>query len=238
MGKLIDMSGIKIHRLLVIGREPNGESGTRARWLCRCDCGKEVVVDGKALRRGWTKSCGCLRHDTKNNLTHNMSKTRFYRIWFGMKKRCNDPGSPSYKWYGEKGITYDRKWEGFEGFYDDMFASYNDDLTLERIDPREDYSKENCKWIPLKQQQRNKTKRIDNSTGVTGVFFEEYEQKGRPYCRYLTVWMDTEGKRHTKSFACKKYGYDQAFQLACEYRSKMIAELNEQGAGYSETHGL
>jgi len=33
----------------------------RTAWLCRCDCGRECVVDGGALKEGHVKSCGCLR---------------------------------------------------------------------------------------------------------------------------------------------------------------------------------
>lgn len=30
-------------------------------WLCRCDCGQEIVVRGQLLRKGSTRSCGCYR---------------------------------------------------------------------------------------------------------------------------------------------------------------------------------
>ena len=33
-------------------------------WFCKCDCGNEAIVSGSSLRKGNTKSCGCLR---KNN---------------------------------------------------------------------------------------------------------------------------------------------------------------------------
>jgi hypothetical protein len=38
-------------------------------------------------------------------------------------------------------------------------------------------------------------------------------------------------------FSISKLGNDEAFRQACEYRAKMIAELNEQGANYTERHG-
>jgi hypothetical protein len=38
-------------------------------WLCKCSCGKEATVTIQRLRDGTTKSCGCLRHDGKNDLT-------------------------------------------------------------------------------------------------------------------------------------------------------------------------
>ncbi|MGL5077217.1 MAG: hypothetical protein ACRDBG_15515 [Waterburya sp.] len=51
-------------------------------------------------------------------------------------------------------------------------------------------------------------------------------------------WSDLKDGVRTKSFAVKKYGLLPAFAMAVEYREKMIAELNLQGAGYSEQHGL
>lgn len=55
-----DLIGKKFGRLTVIKRSyPNTELGN-AIWLCRCDCGKEKVIDGNSLRRGLTRSCGCL----------------------------------------------------------------------------------------------------------------------------------------------------------------------------------
>ena len=59
MGILIDMVGKKYGRLTVVERAAN--SGTRAAWKCVCECGNECVLDGKKIRTGHTKSCGCYR---------------------------------------------------------------------------------------------------------------------------------------------------------------------------------
>ncbi len=62
MTKQIDMTGRRIGRLTVLAAAGRMKNGNR-RWLCRCDCGNEVTVDGYALRVGTVKSCGCLRRD-------------------------------------------------------------------------------------------------------------------------------------------------------------------------------
>jgi len=63
--KLTDMTGMKIGKLTVLNREPNGKFGS-ARWKCLCDCGKITVKYGHALRTT-TKSCGCLNTQMRKN---------------------------------------------------------------------------------------------------------------------------------------------------------------------------
>ena len=60
MAKLKNEIGNIYGNLEVIERAENDSEG-RAKWLCRCECGKEIVVSGKNLRSGNTKSCGCLK---------------------------------------------------------------------------------------------------------------------------------------------------------------------------------
>jgi hypothetical protein len=62
----LKIEGKKYGRLLVLKRiRTEGEKGSR--WLCRCDCGKEKIITGTSLRKGNTKSCGCLRVEYYNN---------------------------------------------------------------------------------------------------------------------------------------------------------------------------
>lgn len=42
------------------------------KWKCLCDCGNYTVVDTRNLKKGHTRSCGCLRYSTKN--IYDMSK--------------------------------------------------------------------------------------------------------------------------------------------------------------------
>lgn len=83
MGVLIDMTGNKFGRLTIESRSEN--KGTRAAWNCVCECGNHLVVDGKKLRSGHTKSCGCYRAEVtcplqgKANIKHGQSRTKGYR---------------------------------------------------------------------------------------------------------------------------------------------------------------
>ena len=81
-------------------------------WLCKCDCGKEVIVQGAHLRSGKTKSCGCYQRDKqRNRLTrHGYSGPPLYKCWHAMKRRCTIPKDESYKNYGGRGITVCDEW--------------------------------------------------------------------------------------------------------------------------------
>lgn len=61
--RLVDETGNSYGMLEVISRAPCTAGNRRARFYCMCDCGKMVVVAGKALRDRSTKSCGCGNKD-------------------------------------------------------------------------------------------------------------------------------------------------------------------------------
>lgn len=73
MGRLIDLSGQRFGRLLVTAR---GEADGRgeARWVCLCGCGGATLALGNNLRRGTTRSCGCLMRE-RSSETHAVDET-------------------------------------------------------------------------------------------------------------------------------------------------------------------
>ena len=74
MSELIDLTGKKFGKLTVIERSFNGNFN-QTRWLCKCDCGNEVIVQSENLRNGVTKSCNCLRGEF-NKLNPGLSSMR------------------------------------------------------------------------------------------------------------------------------------------------------------------
>ena len=90
---------------------------------------------------------------TAKSLSHGMSNTKFYHQWKQMKNRCNNPSQPQYEKYHAKG--YAPEWETFEGFYADMYDTYQDGLTIDRIDGNLGYFPWNCRWADRTTQQRN-----------------------------------------------------------------------------------
>ena len=135
----------------ILDRRFVGKNGNKLRYAkCKCPlCGN--IVERTKIQCIQGKSCGCKGkgHASKK---HGMSKTRQYKIWEDMKKRCDNKNSKCYHRYGERGITYDPKWKTFEGFWKDMEDGYSDNLTIDRIDNNGDYTKKNCQWI---NQQEN-----------------------------------------------------------------------------------
>lgn len=164
MSKIIDMVGKKCGRLTVVSRSSENE-GTKAQWVCLCDCGNTKIVTGDKLRRGHTQSCGCLHSDVCAALlkTHGYSSTPTHTSWAGMKQRCFDPNATSYPRYGACGITVCDRWvNSFENFLADM-GERPDGYSLDRIDPEKNYEPGNCRWATDEEQANNKknNRRID-----------------------------------------------------------------------------
>ena len=161
-GKFQDLTGQKFCRLTVIERAndyvyPSGRH--RAQWLCKCDCGNETIVKANDLKGGHTNSCGCLNKEkTKERSTkHRMSHSRIYNAWSHMKQRCLDKNSNDYNDYGGRGIKVCNEWLEFEPFYKWATEnSYNDSLSIDRIDVDGNYEPSNCRWVDMKTQQNNR----------------------------------------------------------------------------------
>lgn len=138
-----------------------GRKNGRLMWLCKCDCGKEIICNGYNLRRG-QKSCGCIKKGKISYLKHGLRYTRLYEIWSGIKKRCYNKKCIGYNNYGGRGIKMCDEWlDSPSAFYKWAINNgYEENLTIERKDYNKDYSPENCTWIPRTQQSKNQRSNI------------------------------------------------------------------------------
>ena len=57
----INLAGQKFERILVVSENPKRTNNRSVKWNCVCDCGRKKVISAATLRRGNTKSCGCLQ---------------------------------------------------------------------------------------------------------------------------------------------------------------------------------
>jgi hypothetical protein len=154
----IDMTGLRFGRLVGISFVGTGSDG-RTRWLFKCDCGKQHEANGKDVRCGRTKSCGCLQSENRlySCKTHGMSLTLEHGRWSDCINRCHNPKNKAFKNYGARGIAVCEEWRNsFEQFYSDMGPIPARHLTLERKNNDLGYSKDNCVWATRNDQGRNR----------------------------------------------------------------------------------
>lgn len=165
----VDYTGAKRGRLTML-RDVGTKNGTR-QWECLCDCGKTHVTNGSSVFFGHTLSCGCLHSENTKiaNTTHGMSHSKEYFIYNTMLARCYNENNEKFPHYGARGITVSDSWlESFANFYEDM-GKRPEGLTLERKEVNGNYCKENCVWDTPNEQAYNQRKRVDNTSGQTGV---------------------------------------------------------------------
>lgn len=186
--------GQKFGLLTVIDRDYSYKNPKHTKWICICDCGNQKSVFRNSLISGKTRSCGCLQNKgTKGiNQTHGLSKTRIYKEWLSMRKRCK-PDSSDAKNYYNRGIKVCDEWQNdFISFYNWAINNgYSDLLTIDRINNDKGYSPNNCRWITNEQQQSNKSNNVK-------VLYNGKEYCLRQLCQKLNFPYKTAYNRYQR----------------------------------------
>lgn len=224
---------MRFGRLEVIGQaedyiRPNGKR--EAQWLCKCNCGNEVVVLGTSLKRGLTKSCGCFmkemaykanKKENKYNLskeygvgyTSNTNKEFYFDLedYEKIKEYCWSENSDGYIKNFINNIYLHR-----------LIMNVNNGYEVDHIrgeNTRNDNRKSNLRIVTKSQNSMNKGLQSNNKSGVTGVYFDKTFNK---WCSQITF-----NKKHIN------LGYFKNFKDAVRARNE--AEQKYFGE-YSYTH--
>lgn len=131
----------------------------RQKWDFQCDCGKVKTINGRAVRSGNSRSCGCgvITAIIRRNFKHGKSTTPEHGVWRDMKKRCYNTKAINFKNYGGRGIFVSEEWiDDFQRFYSDMGPRPTADHQIERRDNDGPYCAGNCHWETRTKQCRNK----------------------------------------------------------------------------------
>ena len=171
MGKFIDLSGHRIGRWLVLYRtKPPPDRKYRSTcWVCQCDCGTERVVTTCLLRSGNSRSCGCLHREItsrrmsgenhpmyKHGHACNGQRSKEWRTWHAMIRRCTYKSMDDYERYGGRGITICPQWQhSFETFLKDVGHAPSAKHSIDRIDNNGNYEPRNVRWATNSEQIKN-----------------------------------------------------------------------------------
>ena len=154
---------------------------------CRCACGTYRIVLLNNLRRGHTRSCGCLHREVvaARRLAHGHTRqgrrSAEYAAWRGIKTRCFNRNEPSWANYGGRGITMCAEWvNSFETFVRDVGARPSARYSIDRINNDGNYEPDNVRWATRSEQARN---RRPVQVCKNGHPFDYIKPSGQRCCR-------------------------------------------------------
>lgn len=174
--------------------------------VCKCDCGNYVgPIRLVSLLNGDSMSCGCYQRELhskqmkEKNLKHGCAQRgkqeHLYILWGAMKDRATNINRLDAKYYATKGITLYKDWNDYEKFKEwALNNGYSEGMSIDRIDNSKGYNPENCHWIPLKDQNKNKTSnRVITINGKSQILSD--------WCRELNLKVGVVSSRLSRGWS-------------------------------------
>ena len=164
--------GTRFGRLVVIADAPKINS--ELRWRLLCDCGGIVEALSSNLRRGNTRSCGCLAREgvAARNRKHGGAaladnrKSPEYIAWQAIVQRCTNPNHKAWRNYGGRGIAICAEWRhDFAAFFAHVGPRPSSAHSIDRMDNERGYEPGNVRWVTLDVQAKNRRARERDNEG-------------------------------------------------------------------------
>ena len=168
--------GKKYNKLLVL--EKFSKPGNF--WYCLCDCGKNTVVGGTHLLDGHTKSCGCLKLETKNTKSNKFEILENFTILYTNKNEeifidTEDfERVKNYCWYKDKKGYICCHNKNKSMYLHRYLLNANPNDIIDHINNKKyDNQKNNLRIASASINQHNRKNKNANKTGVVGVYYNE-----------------------------------------------------------------
>ena len=241
--KLIDLTGKKFCRLTVLRRiedyvdEKTGRHYVQ--WECQCSCEEKTIINvlGDNLRNGNVKSCGCLRSENLKKIRKENSKDNVYDLSgeYGIGWTTNT----NKEFYFDL-EDYDKiknyRWHD-NGHYATTVPDGDNCIFMQNIimnpqkGERVDHIKHNTydnrkKYLrigTISDNNVNRTRARNSTSGVTGVCFHKGTQKWTAYIRkdgkriYLGVFSNfddaVKARKQAEEKYFKEWSYDNSMNV-------------------------
>ena len=153
----------------VVGRGPDGKRRQRT-----ITCRTKEELEAELARLGVAAGGG-----GGEQFRHGLSGHPLYPVWYQMMRRCYNPESRAYRWYGGRGIKVCGRWHDVKFFIEDIEAEIGPKppygppspwslimnrrqpvYTLDRWpDNSGDYKPGNVRWATWLEQRHNQQRR-------------------------------------------------------------------------------
>ena len=135
-------------------------------YLCECECGNKKNVISGNLKKGNTKSCGCLQKKIRTqrmsalNFRHGETNTKLWKTWRGIVLRTTCQTDSHYPKYGGNGIGIDPDWLIYENFANYIGQPPSSKHSVDRINNKKGYEPNNVRWATAKEQASNRNNNV------------------------------------------------------------------------------